>query len=256
MKILLISGHGAGDPGASGNGHVEATETIRIVKALETILSNYAEVIHYPYDRNAYKDIKNGNFKVSLSGVDYVFEVHLNSFKDKSANGTEIYITNAEKTYGVEKKIVGNLSAYFKNRGIKRTDFLVIKYCKNKGISSALLETCFISNKSDMTKYEANFDKVVQAIANGIIDGFGLKKSGSIPTPTPKPPAKPSTAYYPKCGSGYKSLVDALKSIGVSNSFSHRRKIAKANGVNSYFGTAGQNVKLLNLLKAGKLKKA
>lgn len=68
-------------------------------------------------------------------------------------------------------------------------------------------------------------------------------------------PAK-TTNYYPKCTSVYKSIVDALKSIKVDSSFANRRKIAKANGIKNYLGTAKQNVELLRLLKAGKLKKA
>lgn len=68
-----------------------------------------------------------------------------------------------------------------------------------------------------------------------------------------KAPAKVS--YYKKYTGKSVSLVDALKSIGVDSSFGNRRKIAKTNGITNYVGTAGQNTKLLTLLKQGKLKK-
>lgn len=51
------------------------------------------------------------------------------------------------------------------------------------------------------------------------------------------------------------SIVDALKSIGVDSSKAFRTKIAKANGIENYTGTAAQNKKMLSLLKAGKLRK-
>lgn len=51
------------------------------------------------------------------------------------------------------------------------------------------------------------------------------------------------------------SLVDALKSIGVDSSFVSRKRIANSNGINNYKGSITQNIKLLNLLKQGKLKK-
>ena len=71
------------------------------------------------------------------------------------------------------------------------------------------------------------------------------------------PGMKPSTTkYYKKCDSKYTSLVEALNSIKVDSSFGNRRKIAKANGIKVYLGTAKQNTTLLNLLKQGKLKKA
>lgn len=51
------------------------------------------------------------------------------------------------------------------------------------------------------------------------------------------------------------SLVDALKDIGVDSSFTNRTKIANKNGVGNYRGSMWQNMKLLNLLKKGKLLK-
>ena len=51
------------------------------------------------------------------------------------------------------------------------------------------------------------------------------------------------------------SFVDALKKRGVNTSMTFRKKIAKANGIKNYSGTAKQNKKLLNLMKKGKLVK-
>lgn len=89
------------------------------------------------------------------------------------------------------------------------------------------------------------FKKMVQTELNAL---EGTTTSNS------KPSTSTSTSYYKKFDST--SIVDGLKSIGVDSSFSNREKIAKANGVNNYSGTASQNEKLLSLLKQGKLKKA
>ena len=62
--------------------------------------------------------------------------------------------------------------------------------------------------------------------------------------------------YYKACKSSYRSIVDALYSIGVNGSFSNRKKIAALNGISNYSGTYSQNVKLLGLLKNGKLIKS
>lgn len=51
------------------------------------------------------------------------------------------------------------------------------------------------------------------------------------------------------------SIVDGLKSIGVNPTVDYRIKVAKANGISNYKGTAEQNIKLLNLAKNGKLVK-
>lgn len=77
------------------------------------------------------------------------------------------------------------------------------------------------------------------------------KKSG-----TKKAPADAVNFYSYKTATGLNtgtSIVDALKAIGVNSSFSNREKIAEANGISNYTGTATQNISLLNKLKAGKL---
>ena len=60
MKILLISGHGAGDSGAVSQFGREADETIYMVKEIQKTLSQYVQVDLYPTDRNAYSDAKAG----------------------------------------------------------------------------------------------------------------------------------------------------------------------------------------------------
>ena len=62
-------------------------------------------------------------------------------------------------------------------------------------------------------------------------------------------------SYYKKYTGSTDSIVTALNSIGVDSSYSNREKIAKANGISGYSGTASQNTKMLSLLKQGKLKK-
>lgn len=61
-------------------------------------------------------------------------------------------------------------------------------------------------------------------------------------------------SYYKAFNSG--SIVDGLKSIGVDVSFNSRKRIAAANGIGNYSGTAQQNNTLCSLAKQGKLKKA
>ena len=64
-----------------------------------------------------------------------------------------------------------------------------------------------------------------------------------------------TVSYYPKYSGKSSSLVDALNSLKITSTFANRTKIAKANGITNYKGTASQNTKLLKLLKEGKLKK-
>ena len=96
-------------------------------------------------------------------------------------------------------------------------------------------------------------------ISDGYVGPKAVAKVSSSNTSAAKPTTTTTTSsttkYYKKCASKYTSIVDALKSIGVDSSFSTRKKIANANGIKGYVGLASQNVRMLNLLKAGELKK-
>lgn len=59
--------------------------------------------------------------------------------------------------------------------------------------------------------------------------------------------------YFKKYTGKSNSIVDALKSIGAESSYSYREKIAKANSISNYKGTAEQNTKMLDKLKKGTL---
>lgn len=64
-----------------------------------------------------------------------------------------------------------------------------------------------------------------------------------------------TVSLYYKCDYRGNSIVDALNSIGENSKFSHRKKIAIANGMYNYTGKASENIKMLNMLKNGILKR-
>ena len=91
---------------------------------------------------------------------------------------------------------------------------------------------------------------------------FDISKNGVYVDPKPyllgtKTIIANSTAkkaeYFPACSPTHKSIVDGLKSIGQSATYTNRKKIAAANGISNYYGSASQNIKMLDLLKQGKL---
>ena len=65
-----------------------------------------------------------------------------------------------------------------------------------------------------------------------------------------------NTEYLNASNYHHGSIVDALKTINVDSSYNYRKKLAQKNGINNYRGSYSQNVKMLSLLKKGKLKKA
>lgn len=118
-----------------------------------------------------------------------------------------------------------------------------------------------IKNNTDNTSsiistVNANTNKVQTEIKNStttLQKSYHTSQSGSTGKKTSN--KKSTSSFYKKVSVSNGSIVDGLKKIGVSSSFSNRKKIAKANGIKNYIGSASQNKKLVNLLKQGKLKK-
>lgn len=182
MKILLIAGHGGTpyDSGAIGGGYTEAVETRRMAQAVAPLLRNYGfDVSIYDQSQDAYKVVTQGG-SLPLSGVSYVLEFHLNAAAlDPNGNGvttgTEIWVHTNERGITVEQAILRRVCALgFKNRGVKRSNGLaVLRHVHSRGISHALVETCFIDDKDDMTLYGQKFNAIARAIADGVAEGFG-----------------------------------------------------------------------------------
>lgn len=181
-NILLIAGHGAGDPGATGNGYKEADLTRELVKLIQKRLAKFACVTFLPMERNWYQHICENGAYYDFRGFDYVLEVHFNAHKPDTVGngknkGTEIYVTMSEKSVTVEENILRRIvSLGFTNRGVKRKNYGLISYIKKQGTSAALLEVCFIDDIDDIKLYQAKKAEYADAVALGIAEGFGLSE--------------------------------------------------------------------------------
>lgn len=184
MKILLIAGHGNGDPGACACGLKEADLTREVAAALLPKLKTYADVDLFDTSKNMYSYLKNGGV-CNFANYDYVFEIHFNAAAADTAGngkttGAEILIHTTESGASVEETILSNIAALgFKNRGVKRrSDLRNMNVCKkNYGVSYALIEVCFIDDRDDVNLYQQKKTEVIDAIVNGIASGFGLAKT-------------------------------------------------------------------------------
>lgn len=183
MKLLLIAGHGAGDPGAVSGVFQEAVETRRVASALRQRLKGYCDVTQYPADRNAYGDFQTGrlNKQVRLADYDYVLEIHFNAFaaspKDGKTKGVEIFVPNAATETALEESLCRSVAAVgLTNRGLKRYNWAVIQAARRAGVRASLLEVCFIDDPDDMMVYTTRFNDVIEALVRTIVQGFSLEK--------------------------------------------------------------------------------
>lgn len=245
--FYFIGGHGAGDPGAGGNGYTESTEA----RSLNSLIAKYVKqlggkAVIYNTKRDMYQQSAKGK---GLYAWDHpsnyvVIETHFNAF-NKKARGTEVLVKSGSSSDKYDKAINKALAKYFTNRGIKkRYDLLNMNIAAQKGINYRLVEVCFIDSKKDMEQYKKNKDAIARLIAEGLVG-----KKFSKPKPTPPKPAveKPIGKAEFMGNDGKKCFINIYKRDKVgkqlypANYFDRPIEIA-AKGRNVYNSSSGKSV--------------
>ena len=213
-KIMLISGHGAGDSGAvatyNGVKYQEAVETVALVRKIAADLNGYdVDVSVYPCERDAYQDYKNGT--LTLGKSDLLIEIHFNAFKFDSGNGqpkgTEVFYrpnaVNGAKEAAEQLSAAIAKTLNIPNRGAKQGNYAVIGTANAQGIPAVLVEVCFIDDFDDFNIYLTRRDAVSAVIARTACDLLGVGKKAekpSVDTETPSDWAKDACNWCVKHG--------------------------------------------------------
>ena len=185
-KLLLIAGHGEGDPGAISKWGKEADLTRELANMVQLSFFNTdLKISMYDQSKDAYQQSKRGN-RPLYENYDAVLEIHFNAkvskdeYGDGRFTGTGGYVhTGTAQSQQIGEKIVKNIEKL----GLKRwqivqgDNLLNMNNCYNLDVPYFLLETAFLDDGDDMAWYNAHKTDVSKAIANGIKDFFGLSKN-------------------------------------------------------------------------------
>ncbi len=203
------------------------------------------DIIYFKSNRNNYKTNHVGIVTKYSNGKIYTVEGNeSNAVKTKSYSINDTYITYICKP------------AYENNKAAVKLNKSKLTLCDGK--IEVLKPTVTGSVGGTITSWKSSNTKVatvtslgmVKAVDPGITTITVTLANGSKATCVV---IVTNVSYFSKCASSYTSIVDALKSINVDSSYVYRKKIATANGISNYTGTATQNSTMLKLLKAGKL---
>lgn len=255
IKIGLDAGHGLKTKGKqTPDGIKEWTLNDKVRDKVVKILSAYdCEIIHTDNNEgNTDESLATRLSKYKKAGVSAFVSIHHNAYTGKwnNATGVEVYIdknpttADAKLANCIYSRLVKNTG--LKGRGIKKEDWYVIN---QNTVPAVLVEGGFMDGTADyaIITSEEGQTAYAKAVAGGLIEFLGLKKKAVA---KPKTPTK---KYFKKYTGTSVSIVTALNAIGATSTFAYRSKIAKANGIKLYAGTAKQNTNMLNLLKKGKL---
>ena len=189
-RIMLISGHGNGDPGAVYQNRQEASYNQEFVNLLTKEINkhkHYIEILHEPYPMKANEE---ANLIFSKS-VDFVLNIHFNAGGGK---GSEMIVpfNQTDFTFAYDFFDILKLNDFSvretsvfsqnKTKRIQRSrndkkytyedSFAVIRAGAKKNIPSYILEVEFIDNINQMKKYDQRKDVYISLLAQHIIEYF------------------------------------------------------------------------------------
>lgn len=260
--IALDAGHGMKTSGKQCLKSLDPNQTKewylndRIMDRVQELLAGYDCKTIRTDDTTGAKDVSLSTRVKTANNAkaDIFISMHHNAgLNGRNGGGTEIYYYSsdyrrkgqAQALYDAivgKTKLKGNRSSKIIKKG-----FYVLK---KTNMAAFLVENGFMDSPQDthviLTPEHA--EKTARAVVAFLVDMLGLSKKKTAEKAN-------NSLYYPAYKGKSTTLSAALTSLGINSTFAFRKKIAKANDFVGYRGTAEQNIRMYNLLKAGLLKK-
>lgn len=181
-RFVISSGHGKIVGGAVGFIN-ERAEAVKVVDHVYAILTNSYNGRGYRFHestaQNQSQNLANIVNYHNSKDRELDVSVHFNSAA-ATATGTECLYYDA-KSLSAKMSAAMAKALDVRDRGPKERKELY--FLRNTTKPAILLEVCFVSNKDDVAKYKANFERLCQVIAKTIADYLGYKKEATTPAP-------------------------------------------------------------------------
>lgn len=172
-KLFIIAGHGAGDPGAVGNGYNEAERVRALANRIKVLGGN--NVMLGDTNRNYYAD--NGISTLTISKDYQIVELHMDAGQS-SARGGHVIINAGFSPDAYDNAIANMLAKILPGRSsliVARNDLANPARAAAKGYGYRLVEFGFITNATDVGIFNSKMDE----IARGILNAFGISSTTS-----------------------------------------------------------------------------
>lgn len=169
--IVLDPGHGGANPGAVYNGRQEKDDVLELAFAVGRILEDNDVDVYYTRTWDVYESPYQKAMEGNEVGADYFVSIHRNSSPyPNQYTGIETLVYNR---YGRAAEMAYNINAQleqvgFVNQGVnERPDLVVLNSTE---MPAVLLEVGFINTDADNELFDARFNEIAAAIAQGILD--------------------------------------------------------------------------------------
>lgn len=179
-RVCIDPGHGGRSPGAIGaNGLKEKDVVLVIAKKIAKYLPSVELV--YTRDTDQTVELRERSDIANKAKADCLVSIHCNGAIGREANGVETY---CYQTGGEGEKLAKSIQKYMvllglTDRGVKTKNLHMLR---ETIMPAALVEVAFISNpkEEELLSNDEFQEKAAKAVADGLIEYFGLKLHDNI----------------------------------------------------------------------------
>ena len=219
VKLFVITGHGAGDPGACAGGQTEAALVRKLAVRIKAL--GGADVQIGDMSVNWYET--NGIGKGQCPKGAMVVELHMDGAAP-SARGGHVIVKKGFTPDAFDKALASFIGSFMPGRAstiVGRSDLANPNRAASAGVNYRLLECGFISNDGDRAKFMNQMDD----IARGILQAAGIGVNVTAPE-KPATPSTPGKLYRVQLGafsikSNAEKLAGELRSKGYKPIITH-----------------------------------
>ncbi|MBV4424280.1 N-acetylmuramoyl-L-alanine amidase [Clostridium tyrobutyricum] len=173
-RLCFDYGHGGEDSGACYKGRKESNDVLSIGKAVAAEVRRHGVTVDETRISDATVSLQaRSNFE-NRNTYDYFISFHRNAFQPEQAKGVETYtyLNGGSKSKGLAEKIQAGLVALgFVNRGVKETNFHVLRETKAPAV---LVEIGFIDNSEDNNLFDNKRNEIIRGVAKAILENIGI----------------------------------------------------------------------------------
>jgi N-acetylmuramoyl-L-alanine amidase len=247
ITIGLDPGHGGSSSGtysinSTKDGLFEEHYTLEVALLVEKILNEHGfkTVLTRRTDVNP-GSVNERAEMLAEAGCDFCLSIHFNGMSTEAPNGTEVFVPYGEKGAGIEAGFLKYLGEFFNLRkpfaransyynkndvfdkklnvstrkfeavSSQKDYFGFVRTAWGKGVSADLLEICFLTNRKDFETFTKNKEKIAEAIARAIIEGYKVEWKPKL-SEEPKEPEEKKGRFRVVAGSyDYRSNAEARK---------------------------------------------
>ncbi len=169
--VVLDAGHGGYDQGATYNGRIEKNDNLALTLAVGEILQRNGINVIYTRTDDVYETPLQKANEANAANADYFVSIHRNSTPvPNSYSGVESLVySKSGRAYELATNINEQLADIgMNNLGINERKNLVV--LRRTNMPAVLLEIGYVNTDADNVFFDARFDDIANAIAQGILE--------------------------------------------------------------------------------------